>query len=251
MPPDVVFIPYVGKNNKILILLQPNMGQREEVPIPLMGTDTSFIIDEYFSQKNISITIDDLATLGEPLEYRSDDPVRTYEVFRIDKKPASYEDFMGRSLGVFEEPLSPTKYSTGVSHVDQIRPNVKYYYCARSMDRHQNISNPTFVYEIELVDNAGQLFLSKKVVNFITVPKKVTTSAKRLMMIEPARVQRLYPQGIEFSNATREIAPPNNTLGTAPDSVWDKKFKIRLSSRKTGKKLDLNITFKNSGIINP
>ena len=28
------------------------------------------------------------------------------------------------------------------------------------------------------------------------------------------------------------------------EKIWDKKFKIRLTSKKTGKKIDLNITYK-------
>ena len=33
------------------------------------------------------------------------------------------------------------------------------------------------------------------------------------------------------------------TIGNADDLIWDKTFKIRLTSKKTGKKIDLNITY--------
>jgi len=36
----------------------------------------------------------------------------------------------------------------------------------------------------------------------------------------------------------------NMTIGTADDMIWDKTFKIRLTSKKTGKKIDLNVTYK-------
>ena len=35
----------------------------------------------------------------------------------------------------------------------------------------------------------------------------------------------------------------NVAVGTAEDLIWDKTFKLRLTSKKTGKKIDLNITY--------
>ena len=39
-------------------------------------------------------------------------------------------------------------------------------------------------------------------------------------------------------------------VGSADDLIWDKTFKIRLTSKKTGKKIDLNITYSDPDIIN-
>ena len=35
----------------------------------------------------------------------------------------------------------------------------------------------------------------------------------------------------------------NVKVGLADDSIWDKKFKIRLTSKKTNKKLDINVVY--------
>ena len=254
VPPDIRFVPYRGENDKILILLAPNIGRRTTIPIRLEASDETFIVDEYYSQKGITITPDQIGTLTIPLEYASDDPVRTYEVFRVNRKPTSYSDFVNQEIARVEEQLSPNKFSTGASYLDFIEPNVRYYYCARSIDRHQNISNPTFVFEIELVDNAGQLFLRKKLFTFETEPQKKSVAVRRLLAIEPAQLQQVFEMAntnIATGSAVLGTAPPNNEIGAAADAVWDKKFKVRLISRKTGKKLDLNITFKNSGVTNP
>jgi hypothetical protein len=32
-------------------------------------------------------------------------------------------------------------------------------------------------------------------------------------------------------------------VGTDPDLIWGRRFKIRIKSKKTGKKIDLNVTF--------
>ena len=36
----------------------------------------------------------------------------------------------------------------------------------------------------------------------------------------------------------------NLKIGSAEDLIWNKKFKVRLTSKKTGKKIDLNITYR-------
>ena len=78
--------------------------------------------------------------------------------------------------------------------------------------------------------------------------------ARRLLAIEPSQLQTAYSlesSDIGAGQAVIGTAPPPNEIGTAADAIWDQKFKIRLTSQKTGKKMDLNITFKNSGVANP
>jgi hypothetical protein len=42
-------------------------------------------------------------------------------------------------------------------------------------------------------------------------------------------------------NAADQIT--NVVVGNADTKVWDKTFKVRLTSKKTGKKIDINVTY--------
>ena len=49
--------------------------------------------------------------------------------------------------------------ATAASKVDDIEPNKKYYYTFRAIDNHGNVSNPSSVYEIEMVKSNDDLCL--------------------------------------------------------------------------------------------
>ena len=49
--------------------------------------------------------------------------------------------------------------------------------------------------------------------------------------------------GITYSGKRAIEEIDNLQVGTAGDLIWDKKFKIRLTSKKTSKKIDLNFTY--------
>jgi len=119
---------------------------------------------------------------------------------------------------------------------------------------HNNKSNPTHIFEIEMVNNNGQIFLKQEIFNFESIPEIYIKSGRRFLYVEPALRQVIYDPSTASPGAVAlDIAPPTNTLLGAPDidRVWGKNFKVRVMSKKTGRKIDLNITFKNSGIVKP
>ena len=263
VPPDIVFVPYVGVNNKVMVLFSPNMGELEARPIILKNSDASFIVDEYYSQKGIIVTEEQVLTpdVGEltrpKLQYRNDDETTKYELFRVDKKPTSYNDFRDRHLTgePIETELSAEKFSTSPSFVDTIQPNRTYWYCARSIDLHENLSNPTHIFEIEIVDNKGQMFMRHKVINFEASVLNYKKTGRKILAIEPRNMQSVYDTTNPPSPVALDEVPTNNILGTSEvrtaSSIWDKKFKVRITSKKTGRKIDLNLTFKNTGVVIP
>lgn len=259
IPPDLLFIPYVGVNNKIMIMFNSNAGERLEKPIMLKPSDIGFVLDEYFAQHNITI---DASALDSPdlqeLQYRNDDPVREYELFRITTKPTSYKDFMGQSVSPnpLTAKLGPNKFSTGVSYVDTIVPNKKYWYCGRSSDIHNNISNPTHIFEVEMVDNRGQMYMKSRVVSFTPAQLSYKKRGSRYIAIRPRSEQRTYDSDSVSPEVVGIDQPPaSNILGIPAvrdtSSVWGKNFKVRITSKQTGRKIDLNIGFKNTGVIIP
>ena len=255
MPPDLVFVPYVGVNNKLLLLFNSTAGEIKTKPIVMQQTDVSFILDEYFAQHGVNIDAQGLANPDlKTLQYRSDDPVRQYQLFRISgAPPTGYNSFQDMSWGgTIEAKIGPDKYSTAAAYVDTISPNQKYYYCARAIDIHANLSNPTYIYEVEIVDNRGQMYLTSRAISLKPSKYNYKKTGKRYLAIEPMGEQTAYDSGL---NVPTTIAineePTPNLLGTTADAVWDKKFKIRVTSKKTGRKIDLNVTFKNTGVVIP
>ncbi len=245
--PEISFYPFLGVNNQVKILLNASVGITNEKPIAILEEDKSFFADEYLAQTGLPAPYDNIETI----EFRSDDPVDAYTLFRLTTKPTSYREF--ESAAQFS--VDPARGIPG-AFTDTIRPNTKYYYCARAVDINGNISNPTHIFEIEMIDNAGQIFLRQDIIQFESSQPEYTKTGQRYIYIEPSMLQLSLSDPTTVGTPSVTNQPISSILGpTAPiigaDKVWEKKFKIRTTSKKTGRKLDLNITFKNTGIVNP
>jgi hypothetical protein len=239
------FYAHKGVNDTLQILLNGSTGDHTVKPISILESDPDFFVKEYVGQTGLQLSWEEIQDQQKKIEFRSDDPVDAYQVFRLSTPPTSYGSFS--NSGRYVDP----QYGTPGSYLDIIQPNVKYYYCARAVDVHRNISNPTIIMEIELVDNEGKIYLKQKPFVFKTISRPLKKSGRRFILIEPSAPQAAYAPGDNaVANAAIDSAP-TTTLG-APDlqdSLWNKVFKIRLLSKQTGRKIDLNITFKNPKIV--
>ena len=132
-PPDVNIVPYRAISNRVKMLITGNVDRYRAKPVIMLESDA----DEFDKALKAQLSID-----GQ-VEFASDDPTGRYQIFKTDKRPKKYSDFelyKDISSSVFEE---------------RILPNTKYYYTFRSIDTHNHISNPTSVYEVELIDEQG------------------------------------------------------------------------------------------------
>ena len=103
------------------------------------------------------------------------------------------------------------------------------------------------IYEATLVDDGGYKYAKFDTFDtsqFIVDNFQETSKTfKKLLQLEPNINQLvLDTEDADFTKRAYEQVE-NVKIGKSDSSIFDKKFKIRLTSKKTGKKTDLNVTF--------
>jgi len=175
-------------------------------------------------------------------------PARYLEVFRTKKKPTSYTDFKDNLVSKIDLRIPGEVYNrTDYNLFDKIATNTKYYYLMRTVTENGMPGHPSVIVEAELVSDGGYKYAKFDTVDTsdfaVSDLTKKTTSFKKLFQLEP-NTEQLFLDTTEADfekNANTQIN--NVSISRATPSLFDKKFKIRLTSKKTGKKTDLNVTF--------
>jgi hypothetical protein len=228
--PDVSFIPFKGVDNQILINLNSNSGRYSDYPIIIKDTDQANF-DEILNNKTFS----KLPQNNNKIQFETDDIISTFELFRLETPPKSYSDFKN----------GYTITTNFTSILDDIKPNTKYYYTLRAKDVHGNLSNPTKPIEIEIVNENGTIFLLKKEYIFKDESKLLFKTFKNILQIKPAKQQTLINNKSSYNNepfpTTAEQV--NMVLGESEISLWNKQFLMRVTSKETGKKIDIKFKF--------
>jgi hypothetical protein len=103
-----------------------------------------------------------------------------------------------------------------------------------------------------MFNNEGQIYLRQQVFTFKAEKPSYVKQGRRFIYIEPSFQQVALDPNTNISvPSDPDEKPQDSLLGVAGSKCWQEKFKIRVTSKKTGRKMDLNITFKNSGVTNP
>jgi len=234
--PEVNIVPLKGYNNKIRILFNSGVGEYKLNPIVIQPEDGIF-----FGSIREALEIGD----NMPLPFRSDDPPAFFEIFRITEHPEKYTDFAGQLISTVSTRVEEGgAFLSSTTFIDEIEPNIKYYYTFRTVDIHGNISNPSPIYKIEIADDNGAIYL---LLENVELKKREETQLskkmKKLFNVVPRMIQSIVDgNSIEDYSSANGLGVPK--LGFEAEGLWGKKFKIRLTSKKTGKKMDLNINFK-------
>jgi chitodextrinase len=263
LPPDVNIVPYRGINNKMLLLFNAQVGRIEEVPVSIQPEDDQ-LFEDYKQSRSIT---------GENIIFEGDDEVESFEVFRTTRPPESYTDFRGLLHEVVAtEPMGANFDASSAAFRDTIQPNTKYYYTFRARDVHGNVSNPTDVFQVEMVEEDGAVYPLIEVYNMVPEdPTEPTRKFKRFLYIKANPVHStvteirqikendtLVEEEHTIFNPDTGTEPPflheaarTTSIGVgrgiAPalygDSTRPGKFKFRIKSKKTGRKIDINLNF--------
>ncbi len=123
---------------------------------------------------------------------------------------------------------------------DIVVPNRKYYYAFRALTHHGTPSNLTVPFEVELLRDSDEY---KVMVSQYKYPngKNYTyeKSAKRIIKIVP-NIERLLFDDIDELNKLNYKLDEGKMLTRGETT----KFKIRVTSKHTGKKMDINLNLK-------
>ena len=238
LPPNVELVPYKGVFTEFLINLSGNSGDIEEMPVIITDADADF-----YKKYREARGIDEDA----PIRFASDDAAGRFEIYRTDVAPKSYEDFRTNLNAIIG-----ARDVASASMKSKVQTNKKYYYTFRAIDQHDNRSNPSPVYQVEIVENNGMMFFLSSVYQFPTMEDKTTHTRtfQRFLKINPNMIQSLvnveetFPDAwVDVSSATK-LPLGEVILGKAEHDVWEKNFKLRVTSKHTGRKFDINLTCK-------
>ncbi len=176
---------------------------------------------------------------------------RFIEVYRTTTKPTSYRNFAGALRKTIDLRQSNGDIPTDHLFVERVRENTKYYYAFRALNENGVAGQLSPVFEAELINDGGYVYGAFEQFSeedlAVPPPKEPLLGFKKLLNIIP-NIQHLQLDTSTATFASSSISQiPEISLGSnAEDTLWndDKYYKIRLTSKKTGKKIDLNVSFK-------
>ena len=233
--------PVEDDTNRIGYDIEYTATDDKVFPPAITEGDSAYREDYMFSNNLLPNTSIDKGSVSNP---------RFLQIFRIDKPPKSYEDFDGKLIKTVDLKIE-NSHHTLKEYVcyDTIDTNKNFYYTFRFVNEHGNPGRPSVVHVANLQDDGGYKYPKFDIYDFAEAKaknksEKTLDSFKKLLEIRPS-YQNLVFDGASYSpDMTSNQVLDEIKVGVADSPIWNKRFKLRLTSKKTGKKLDLNIQYK-------
>ena len=246
--PEITFYNEITSKNKLKIRMEHQDGnivdEYNKLPMRPFGDNEAYIdkLKQYFKSDNVLIK-----------SGKTSDGV--YEIYRLEDPPESYRDFEGNLLATVQ---SNTIYSNGeqsrnAMFTDLIKHQKKYYYAFRVLTHRGNPSELSPVYVVEMYEDADETFLTFDL--YQTPENKAfqpNSHMRKYIQITPNR-EHLIPNSQElidqFSSAQQAITGLVLGEKELEEKLFDYKdknqyIKLRLESKNSGRKMDLNLFFK-------
>jgi hypothetical protein len=172
---------------------------------------------------------------------------RFIEVYRTTEKPTSYQSFVNNLRTTIDLKTVAGDIASDYFFMERVRENTKYYYTFRAVNENGVAGQLSPVFESELINDGGYVYgLFNQLSEDELVeppPKSPILSIKNLLNVVP-NIQHLQLDTSDADFTNNSVSEKSNIkLGDGSTDFWNQKFKIRLTSKKTGRKLDINLTF--------
>lgn len=247
-PPEVNLLPYRGVNDKVGIMLTPTVVDKTKNKAvryyALNDMEERLLYEKNLFQKNTR----NFNLKQRHLEFRGEGDEVKMEIYRLDSLPAisSLDDFykaFGSSGPYRVLSLSPENLNeesvVSFDVLDNVEPNITYYYMFRSVDRHNAFSNPSLVYSVQLVSRDDFTYPQIGVYKpEFKSPKKDSKKMTRYVEISAADLQTQPFEDI-FIQGSEPIEPVRSLV----TGIEQESFLIRFTSRDTGRKFDVRVSF--------
>lgn len=226
--PDVKFISDVGVNNKIRIFMNHNVGSHISIPKYLNNEENSYFKKIHALQKSLKYR----QLADNKVLFREDDVGNKYEIYKIEHYPESYSDFDSNLIQIPDSEFIAPSYT----YFDLIEPNKKYYYMFRTKDVHNQLSDMSYIYEVELFNDEGVIIPNIKIVEpRIEQPNKIPFKKfKKRVKIRPNLGQLLYSKN---ANGAEKFGA--SEFG----SILNKNLCLRVTSKQTGRIVEYKFKF--------
>lgn len=238
LSPEVNLVTFKDIDNRLLILLNGNSIETQQKEVLIREEDKKIFEKTRKAQK---LSKDDLISFG------GDDIIKKYQIFVTTTPPRSYADFRNAEMteiSTIIDPKRPEARTTAKSYISTLVPNKKHYYTFRCIDIHDQLSNPSLVYEVEIINEEGTIFPIIKEWRFPQQEQKeATKNFRRFMMIKPQILQEILKIDTSKVETKEKLLEKIKTLGVQDSKVWEKKYKMRIVSKNTGKIYDINFAF--------
>jgi len=238
---DVVPFQKINNSKEIGFLLNPETFVAGPMPIPLTAAEAVY--------KKSYIESQDILEGGNVTE-KTKSPHTSVKIYRMTSRPQSLQEFASnlyeeRDLSEIGEGAENPK----CVYYDKLNTNQKYYYLFRFFNAHGAMGHLSPIIQAELISDGGYVYSTFDIipVEDLDDPKDInpSISAKKLLSIIP-NINQLYldTTEVDFSQPA-ETQLEKLAIGSPDLSevLWGRDFKVRLTSTKTGKKIDLNLKF--------